>query len=122
MTIEVKKVWGSERWLVNSNDYCGKVMILNQGFRCSTHKHLIKDETFYIVGGMILMESGVDLCALERRVLRPGDHVRINPGVWHRFTGIETSEFIEISTHHEDSDSVRHTKSEKVPDDEWPVV
>ncbi len=121
-TKEVKKVWGSERWLVNTDGYCGKVMTLKEHFRCSIHKHPLKDETFYIAKGTVLVERGLDLDSMASYVLSPGDHIRIVPGVWHRFTGLTDVEIIEISTHHEDSDSVRHTKSERVPDDEWPKV
>jgi len=44
----VEKVWGSEDWIVN-REYCGKVLNLNKGFRCSMHYHKNKDETFYVV-------------------------------------------------------------------------
>jgi hypothetical protein len=38
------------------------------------------------------------------------------------FTGIEDTTFFEFSTKDRASDSIRHTQSEKVPDNEWPVV
>ena len=98
---KVPKVWGSEEWIVNY-DYCGKKLILKRGFRCSMHYHKKKDETFYIYKGKVLMEANN-----KKRIMKEGDSIRITPGVKHRFTGLEDSEIIEFSTHHEDSDSYR---------------
>ena len=99
------KEWGEEHWIVN-RDYCGKKLVLQQGFRCSLHYHEAKDEVFYVIGGKVLLEYGD-----EARVLVKGDHQRIAPGTVHRFWGLETAEIIEFSTHHEDEDSYRLEKS-----------
>jgi len=98
---EVKKVWGKEIWIANY-DYCGKKLVLNKSYRCSMHHHKNKDETFYILKGKVLMEADN-----EKRIMLPGDSLRITPGMKHRFTGLEDSEIMEFSTHHEDSDSYR---------------
>jgi len=105
---EVKKEWGKEIWLVN-RDYCGKKLILNKGYRCSMHHHKNKDETFYVLKGKVLMEIG-----MKKEVMLPGDSVWIPSGAKHRFTGLEDSEIMEFSTHHEDSDSYRDELSGKV--------
>ena len=49
-----------------------------------------------------------------KKIMLPGDSIRITPGMKHRFTGLENSEIIEFSTHHEDSDSYRDEVSGKV--------
>lgn len=98
---EVPKVWGKEIWIVN-RDYCGKKLVLNKGFRCSMHYHKIKDETFYILKGKVLMETDN-----KKRIMLPGNSILITPCMKHRFTGLENSEIIEFSTHHEDEDSYR---------------
>ncbi len=95
------KVWGEEHWIVN-REYCGKKLILRKGFRCSLHYHQNKDEVFYILSGRVLLEVGESF-----RVLGPGDHQHIAPGVVHRFWGLEDAAMIEFSTHHEDEDSYR---------------
>tara|TARA_Y100000034_G_C6898257_1_gene414635 strand:+ start:145 stop:1881 length:1737 start_codon:yes stop_codon:yes gene_type:complete len=105
---KVDKVWGSEEWIVN-RDYCGKILNLNKGFRCSIHHHKEKDETFYVLEGQVLLE--VDG---EKKVLNVGDKYLIEPGQKHRFTGIENSKILEFSTHHEDSDSYRDEPSGKM--------
>jgi len=105
---EVLKVWGKEIWIVN-REYCGKKLILNKGFRCSMHYHKNKDETFYITKGRVLME--IDN---KKQIMLPGDSILITPNMKHRFTGLEDSEIIEFSTHHEDYDSYRDEESGKV--------
>lgn len=98
----VKKVWGSEEWIVNTEEYCGKILNLNKGFRCSMHYHKNKDETFYIIEGKVLLEHDGKM-----KILKTGDIQRIEPGQKHRFTGLKNSKIIEFSTYHEDSDSYR---------------
>ena len=106
--IIVPKVWGSEEWIVNNDLYCGKILNLNLGWRCSVHYHKKKHETFYLLQGALLMEMGDDL---TRRVLYEGDSEVVEPLQKHRFTGLKDSRIIEFSTHHEDSDSYRETES-----------
>jgi len=98
----VRKSWGSEEWLVNNELYCGKILNLKKGYRCSLHYHKNKDETFYILKGIVLMEYGDN-----SKALNIGDSIHLPPNTLHRFTGIKDSQIIEISTHHEDSDSYR---------------
>jgi mannose-6-phosphate isomerase-like protein (cupin superfamily) len=104
-THRVPKEWGEEHWIVN-REYCGKKLVLRRGFRCSLHYHKVKDEVFYVIAGRVLLEVGS-----ERRVMVPGDHQHVPPGTVHRFSGLEDSEIIEFSTHHEDADSYRIERS-----------
>ncbi len=114
----VKKDWGEEEWIVN-RDYCGKRLLLKEGYRCSLHHHPVKDETFYLTRGVMKLEIGTDLNALVVRTMSKGDVIHVPTGTWHRFTGLVDVEFIEFSTHHDDEDTVRHTHSERVPEAEW---
>ena len=103
----VDKVWGSEEWLANTNQYCGKILNLNPGFSCSYHYHKNKDETFYVLDGKVyLMIEG------EEKVLNTGDSQRVLPGQRHKFASLRgLSKLVEISTHHEDGDSYREAES-----------
>ena len=111
---EHEKVWGRELWIANNDMYCGKILELNGGFRCSIHHHKNKDETFFILEGLVFMEVGN-----ESSVMEPGDILRLEPGAKHRFTGLHDSKIIEFSTHHEEGDSYRDVVSGKVPEDEF---
>ena len=99
---KVPKVWGEEIWMANTDLYCGKKLILKKGKKCSLHYHKIKDETFYIDEGKVLMQIND-----ETKIMVPGEAILIKPHTKHRFTGLKDSIIIEISTHHEDSDSYR---------------
>ena len=110
MTKFVEKVWGSELWLANTEKYCGKILTLKKDYRCSLHMHKIKDETFYILDGEVLMEVNNKI-----QKMRSGDVVHIPTNTYHRFTGITDSRIIEISTQHFDSDSYRkETSGQKI--------
>lgn len=102
----VEKAWGHEEWIVNNDKYCGKKMFVKTGFRCSMHHHKVKDETFYIASGKVLLEME-DEGKKNQRVMLPGDIQHIKIGLWHRFTGLEDSEILEFSTFHMDEDSYR---------------
>ena len=97
-----KKDWGCEKWIVNNEKYCGKILCINPGWRCSYHYHKIKDETFYVLKGTILMEvEGTS------EIVSEGYTIRLNPNTRHRFTGITYAEILEVSTQHFEDDSYR---------------
>ena len=99
---KVDKVWGHEEWIENNNLYCGKILTLKKDYFCSIHYHQVKQETFYILKGKVKLELfGKTL------IMKKGDVYTLEPLTVHRFTGLEDSNILEISTHHEDSDSYR---------------
>lgn len=106
----VRKEWGEEHWIVN-RAYCGKKLLLKRGFRCSVHRHPVKDETFHLEEGLVWLEIDG-----KGRALRPGDTVHIPPGTGHRFSGLEDSVILEFSTRHEDEDCVRDEPSGPIPE------
>jgi D-lyxose ketol-isomerase len=114
-----EKVWGYEEWIVN-DVYCGKILNLKKGYKCSDHFHKIKDETFLVIEGKVLLHvqhanPDREYVAYEKMVLTPYDSYRIHPGAIHSFTGFEDSKIIEFSTKHMEDDSYRLNKSEKIP-------
>jgi quercetin dioxygenase-like cupin family protein len=110
----VEKSWGHEEWIVNNSKYCGKKLVVRKGFRCSMHQHKVKDETFYVLSGEILLETEYKEYK-ENRIMTPGDVAHIKIGMWHRFTSLQDiSEIIEFSTFHMDSDSYRREIGGKV--------
>lgn len=104
---EVEKVWGKEIVLVNSNLYCGKLLLLNQGATSSYHFHTKKIETFYAYRGMVrLTIDGEDF------ILTPTTSpITINQKDPHKFYGETDAVIIEVSSHHSDDDVVRLTES-----------
>ena len=113
----VKKVWGYEMWLVNNDKYCGKLLLINGGAVCSYHCHKKKQETFYCVEGQVILTVEGKQYDLHM-MARPKT---IYPGEYHSFYGSEKAIVIEISTHHEESDSYRKTESQKGDGEEWEI-
>ena len=111
----VPKEWGEERWIVNNRLYCGKQMLLRRGWRCSMHRHKVKDETFFVTKGRMLFEIEGPSGRVAKRVLGPGSVQHVPPGVWHRFSGLVRTEFFEFSTTHDDADSYRKEPSGPMP-------
>lgn len=108
----VPKGWGEELWIHNDHRYCGKVLVLKKGKRCSLHCHRIKHETFYVQSGRVQMELVHADGTTEEFEMGPGESLEVPQGLQHRFTGIEDSEIFEFSTQHFDSDSYRIEKGD----------
>lgn len=107
----VKKAWGSEEWVENNDLYCGKILIVHRKMWSSDkkfHYHLIKDKTFYVLEGELLLhvKKGTNIKPI---VLKEGESYRIKPKVKHRFTSLSEPycKFMEVSTQHLDEDSIR---------------
>ena len=103
------KGWGYEKWIVNTDKYCGKILFFEEGKQCSWHYHKLKDETFYVQSGEILLRYGKidDYDTSETIVLKPGDKFYVPPGLRHQMTGIKNTELFEFSTQHFEDDSYR---------------
>jgi quercetin dioxygenase-like cupin family protein len=112
----VPKGWGFEKWIVNNEQYCGKLLYFVKGKQCSWHYHKIKDETFYIQSGKIILLYGYDddITLAEKKVLRKGDNFHVPVGLRHRMYALEDTELFEFSTQHFDSDSYRVTEGDTV--------
>jgi mannose-6-phosphate isomerase-like protein (cupin superfamily) len=115
----VKKVWGKEEILVNEPEYCCKKLHLTKQYRCSIHYHEVKKETFILEYGLVFLEIASRHRPEALIVMWPGMSITIEQGECHRFTGIEDSMFIEVSTHDDPEDSIRVTFSEKMLDQDF---
>lgn len=105
----VSKGWGYEKWIVNNEKYCGKILHFVKGRRCSFHFHKLKDETFYLLSGKLMLRYGFDQNINKAAfiTLRPGDRFHIPVGLCHQMEAFEDSELLEFSTQHFDEDSYR---------------
>lgn len=107
-TFTKKRSWGFEKWIENSDEYCGKVLVLDEGKRCSLHYHMKKLETMYLVSGHVTIRFRDPETAEDYDVtLRPGDSVRIERGQQHQIVAEEQSVLVEFSTRHFEDDSYR---------------
>lgn len=110
----VHKDWGEEHWIVNNEKYCGKKMLIKQGFYSSYHKHKIKEETFYILDGELeVIHEGKYL------KLGKGETLHLKPEGYHSFRAIQNTIFFEFATQHLDEDNYRLTKSSFGDHEKW---
>lgn len=108
---EVTKSWGYELWFINDriNNYCGKLLHIDDTKKFSMHFHINKAETFYVLSGTpILRTVDYSTGTVSETTLAPGDAVEIPRLQAHQLEAANGAvEVIESSTYHEDSDSYR---------------
>jgi mannose-6-phosphate isomerase-like protein (cupin superfamily) len=105
----VPKGWGREVWVANSEFYCGKVLEILKGKKCSLHYHKLKTESFYLRSGRLkvrVLESP-NSEVIEEFELEPGECMDVPIGLVHQMEALEDTELYEFSTQHFDSDSHR---------------
>ncbi len=110
----VPKGWGFEKWIHNSDLYCGKLLYFVKGKKCSWHYHKLKDEVFYVQSGKILVyySDQDDIDKANVTILEKGDNFHVYTGLRHRMEALEDTELFEFSTQHFDSDSHRIQKGD----------
>ena len=110
----VSKGWGYEKWIVNCSKYCGKILFIAQGKRCSWHYHILKDEVFYVQKGAIevLYSYGDSTEIADKILLVEGDKFHVPTKMRHQMYALKDTEIFEFSTTHYDSDSVRLKKGD----------
>lgn len=107
-TILKEKAWGCEEWISNNQTYgyCCKLLHVLPMFVCSLHKHLKKNEDFYVLAG-----EGVIEVSGERQKVTVGDIVRVPVGAYHCFATATGLTMIEASSFHREDDVVRANAS-----------
>ena len=110
----VQKGWGYEKWICNTEEYCGKLLHIIKGKRCSWHYHTLKDETFYLQEGKILLKysDDNDRDKAKEIILERGDKFHVYRGLRHQMLALEDTDLFEFSTEHFDSDSNRVIKGD----------
>lgn len=135
----VSKGWGYEKWVVNGDEYCGKILHMVKYKRLSLHYHKLKHETFFVQSGHVILIFYDDVRYDERIKdfehlgdcgiyalsspdcitsgvsvveLRRGDIAIIPRERRHTIIAKEDSEIIEFSTQHFDEDSYRILKGD----------
>lgn len=107
------KGWGEEVWIINTEQYCGKLLKFNAGASFSDHFHILKDEAWYVLEGELEL-SHYDLSTAERKTitLKKGDVVHVPPHQPHQLRALVASTVIEVSTTHREDDSYRIGKGD----------
>jgi mannose-6-phosphate isomerase-like protein (cupin superfamily) len=84
------KGWGREIWIANNPLYCGKILEMQKGKRCSLHFHKIKTESFYLRSGLLLMtiKESPEGPTTQQFELQAGQCLDILPGLVHRMEAL----------------------------------
>ena len=91
----IDKPWGHEVIWAETDNYVGKLLHINAGHRLSKQYHMIKEETVYVISGILYNYE--DSGSITK--ILPGNSLHINVGQIHRFGANESSvELIEVST------------------------
>lgn len=117
--IEIRKAeqhpkgWGEEIWIINTDQYCGKLLKFNKGALFSDHFHVNKDEAWYVLSGKLELHH-YNLANADKitTVLEAGDVVHVPPTKPHQLHALEESVVIEVSTPHDEADSYRIGKGD----------
>lgn len=93
----VPKPWGYELIFAKTARYVGKILHINRGESLSLQYHEIKEETLFVVAGVLKLtiEAGGDRREL---VLRGGEAFHIPPRMIHRMEAVEDTDVAEVST------------------------
>lgn len=94
----VEKPWGYELIWAETAAYAGKILHIERGHQLSYQYHQVKDETIYLLAGVLELEVADSSGPRQRLRLATGESFHIAPGVRHRMTAIETCDVLEAST------------------------
>ena len=110
----VPKGWGYEKWICNTEEYCGKLLHIIKGNQFSWHFHKLKDENFYLQEGKLLVKYSDtdDREKAKELIMERGDKFHVYRGLRHQMFALEDSDLFEFSTQHFDSDSNRIIKGD----------
>jgi len=116
----IPKLWGYEDVAINTDQYCGKRMFINEQFQCSIHHHKVKDEVLMVgPDGLLYFETGDTPNNMTGIFMDENERIHITPNLWHRFTALRDTTIYEFSTHDDTEDSIRDQKSGKISDDDY---
>lgn len=98
---KIDKPWGWELVWAECELYVGKILHIEAGEALSYQFHRVKDETIYVLSGILDVEWAEHEHGARQIVrLRAGEGMRIRPGMCHRLSAVDTCELLEASTPH----------------------
>lgn len=92
----VPKPWGYEEIWAQTPKYLGKFLYIKAGHQLSKQYHKVKDETIYLMEGMMDLE--LEHGSTMTLVMLPGQSYRIRPNLIHRMIAVTDVKVAEVST------------------------
>ena len=108
------KAWGHELWIVNDDEYCGKLLVFNKDKKFSMHYHLIKKESWYVANGEFEYRwIDTETATPKSTRIVEGDVVDLERGQPHQLIALtEGATIFEVSSKHFEEDSYRVLKGD----------
>ena len=97
-TRRVDKPWGHELIWALTDQYCGKILVIETGRRLSLQYHEQKDESILVMSGRLRLHLDDEDGHMTVRELGAGESAHVAVGRRHRYEAIERVELIEVST------------------------
>ena len=94
----VEKPWGHELIWAETGRYAGKVITIEAGKRLSLQRHERKEESLYVLSGMLNLHLEDDGGVVRVIQVGPGESAHVPPGRIHRFEARDRVQLIEVST------------------------
>jgi len=98
----VEKPWGYELIWAETDEYVGKILHVRAGEALSLQYHEIKDETFFLLRGSLLLQVGLSADQLIDYQMLEGQSFHMPTGTVHRMIAETDCELAEVSTPHLD--------------------
>jgi len=96
----VEHKWGHEEIIVETENYCYELIFLKKDWVNAYHYHPIKQETFMLIEGQVLINAkGTEFILTEP--------FTVNPFTPHSFCALTDAVVAEVSTKHIDDDVVK---------------
>ena len=91
------KIWGQTE-LIHANGVLEFHRIeYKKNVACSKHRHKFKWNGFFVESGKMLVKVWQkDYDLVDETILNPGDFMRVKPGVFHQFIGLEDGVAFEL--------------------------
>lgn len=92
------KVWGETTELLRTPVLEVHRLVVMAGAHCSWHKHKHRVNAFVLNSGSLTIEvEQADYPLTDLTDMKPGDLVKVAPGLWHRFVaGPDGAELLEL--------------------------
>jgi mannose-6-phosphate isomerase len=95
---KVDKPWGYELIWAKAERYVGKLLHINAGQALSYQYHEVKEETIYVLKGVLTLHVARGDDEPRELTLTEGEVFHITPGLRHRFEAREDVDLLEVST------------------------
>ena len=84
------KTWGKTQEIFKNASLEFHRIDFKAGYQCSEHRHQSKSNGFYVVSGKMkvrVWQNSDDHC--DETILGPDDFMKVGPGMYHQFVGLE---------------------------------